>query len=167
MWITFAGTTDRTTYFDTSLFLKAYVAETGTAEAIAIIEGQESPAPLSHVLELELRTGIRLKYGRGEITTAAMRGALQAVEADIAAGVLARPDYDFADVFRRAEAISAKHAASTLARSADLWHVAAALEAGCTAFASFDDRRRKVAALCGLVVIPAEPATRKRSTKAK
>lgn len=34
-------------------------------------------------------------------------------------------------------------------------HVAAALEAGCTTLASFDDRQRKLAARVGLKVIPA------------
>lgn len=143
------------TYFDTSVLLKSYIPEAQTPEALAIIRAAGGPFPLSHLLELELRTAIRIKHGRGEITAAEKLGALQALEKDIAAGVLVRPDCDVEEVFRRAEAISSKHAASTLARSADLWHIAAAIESGCTAFASFDERQRKVAALCGLPLIPA------------
>jgi predicted nucleic acid-binding protein len=143
------------TYFDTSLLLKAYVPEEGTPEALAILREQEGPFPFSHLLELELRTAIRVKHGRGEIKLAEMRGTLQALESDLAKGLLARPDYDLETVYLRAEAISAKHAVATLARTADLWHVAAALEAGCTAFASFDERQRQAAELCGLEVIPA------------
>ncbi len=154
-------------YFDTSLFLKAYVAEPGTPEALAIIREQEAPAPFSHLLELELRTAIRLKHGRGEITAAEMRGALRAVESDLAAGVLVRPAYDLAEVFRRAEALSAKHAAATLARPADLWHIAAALEAGCKAFASLDERQRKAATCCGLKVIPAPTGRARRGVRKK
>ena len=142
------------TYFDTSLLLKTYIQEPGSLEAVAILQNVETPFPLSHILEIELRTAIRLKHGRREITAAEMRGALQSLESDIAAGVLARPDYDLAEVYRRAEVVSAKHAAATLARSTDLLHVAAALEAGCTTFASFDERQRKCAALAGLKVIP-------------
>lgn len=142
------------TYFDTSLLLKSYVPEDGTLEALAILREQECPFPFSHLLEIELRTAIRIKHGRGETTAAEMRGALQALESDFAKGILARPDYDLEAVCRRAETISAKYAATTLARTADIWHVAAALEAGCTAFASFDERQRQAAELCGLEVIP-------------
>lgn len=85
-----------------------------------------------------------------------MLGTLQAIESDLAKGVLVRARYDLASVYEKAEAISAKHAASTLARSADIWHVAAALQSDCTTFASFDERQRKVAALCRLQVIPAD-----------
>ena len=114
-----------------------------------------NPVPFSHLLELELRTGIRLKHGRGEMTAAEQRGALKALESDLANGILARPDYDLDVVYRRAETLSAKHAASTLARSADIWHVAAALEIGCSAFASFDGRQRKLATLSTLKLLPA------------
>ncbi|MFQ3577663.1 MAG: PIN domain-containing protein, partial [Verrucomicrobiia bacterium] len=99
-------------------------------------------------------------------TAAEMRGTLQALESDIAQGILSRPDYDLAAVYLRAETISAKHAVATLARTADLWHVAAALEAGCTAFASFDERQRQVAERCGLEVIPpSDPPQKTRKAK--
>ena len=143
------------TYFDTSLLLATYIPEDGTPEALAVLREQKSTVPFSHLLEIEMRTAIRLKYGRGEITAAEMRGTLQCLESDLAKGVLERPDYSLEAVYLRAETISAKHAAATLARTADIWHVAAALEAGCTAFASFDGRQRKAAELCGLEVIPA------------
>ena len=142
------------TYFDTSLLLKSYIPEAGTAEALSLLRRDGGPFPLSHLLELELRTAIRMKHGRGEITATELRRALLSLEKDIASGVLLRPDYELAEVFRRAESISAKYAASTLARSADLWHVAAALEAGCALFASLDARQREVAALCGMPVLP-------------
>ncbi len=154
------------TYFDTSLLLKGYIPEEGTPEALAVLQEQESPFPFSHLLEIELRTAIRVKHGRGEITAAEMRGTLQALESDLAKGILARPDYDLESVYLRAETISAKHAVTTLARTADLWHVAAALEAGCKAFASFDERQRQAAELCGLEVIPTSvPTPKTRKTK--
>jgi len=141
-------------YFDTSLLLKSYLLEPSTKKALAILKKQKPPFPLSHLLELELRTAIRVKHGRGEITEKQMRGALQALESDIAAGVLARPSVDLEEVFYRAETLSRKCAATTLARSADIWHLAAALESGCTTLASFDTRQREAAKLCALEVIP-------------
>lgn len=62
------------TYFDTSLILKSYVPEAGTEVALAILREHSGPFPFSHLLELELRTAIRMKHGRGEITAAEMRG---------------------------------------------------------------------------------------------
>lgn len=156
------------TYFDTSLLLATYLPEPGTDAALEILHSIPAPVPLSHLLELELRTAIRVKHGRGDASAGTMRGALQALESDLAKGVLARPDYDLEAVYLRAETISAKHAAATLARTADLWHVAAAMEAGCTAFASFDERQRNAAELCGLEVIPASvPAPAPKTRKAK
>ena len=140
---------------DTSLVLKAYIPEPGTPAAIAIIEAENPPIPFSHILEIELRTAIRLKFGRREITSVAMRAALHTVEKDLASGILARPIYDLEAVYMRAETLSAKHAAATLARSADILHIASALESGCAMFASFDERQRKCAALAGLKLVPA------------
>lgn len=142
------------TYFDTSVLLKIYTAEPGTKEALALIRATTPPAPFSHLLELELRNGLRLKHGRKEMTTSTLRGALRSIESDLAHGVLARPGYHLDAVYRRAETLSAKYTAQTLARAADIWHVAAALEAACAEFVSFNERQRKVAALAGLKVLP-------------
>jgi hypothetical protein len=142
-------------YFDTSVLIKIYVLEVNSPAAWEILRAEKSPVPFSHLVELELRTAIRLKHGRGEITVAEQRAVLQTLEGDLAKGVLARPDYDLDSVYRRAEILSAKHAAGTLARSADIWHVAAALEIGCNAFSSFDGRQRKLAALSKLKLLPA------------
>jgi len=143
------------TYFDTSVLIKIYVLEANSAAAVEILRTEKSPVPFSHLIELELRTAIRLKHGRGEITAAEQRTVLQTLESDFAKGVLVRPEYDLDSVYRRAEALSAKHAAATLARSADIWHVAAALEIGCNAFCSFDERQRKLATLSKLKLLPA------------
>jgi predicted nucleic acid-binding protein len=149
------------TYFDTSFLLPAYLPEAGTEMALKIIQANPPPAPFTHLLELELRNAMRMKHGRGEASAATMRGALQALESDLAKGLYARPDYDLETVYRRAEILSAKHTAATIARAADIWHVAAALEIGCKAFASFDGRQRTLAALAGLDLMPAKIAKRK------
>lgn len=142
------------TYYDTSFVLKTYIQEANTPEALAILRANSDAIPLSHVLELELRTAMRNQHGRGEITAGELRAALHTLESDLAKGVLARPEYDLEAVYLRAEKLSAKHAAATHCRSADILHVASALEAGCAAFCSFDERQRKVADLAGLKLVP-------------
>lgn len=52
---------------------------------------------------------------------------------------------DLASVSVRAERLSAKCRAEVGCRSLDLWHVAAALEAGRETFVSYDLRQRQVA----------------------
>jgi predicted nucleic acid-binding protein len=60
---------------------------------------------------------------------------------------------DWERVFVRAVGISAQHSASTLARSLDVLHVAAALEAGCTSFVTADRRQAALAEAAGMAVI--------------
>lgn len=69
-------------YFDTSVLLKTYLTEPGTQQALEFLRATSPPVPFSHLLELELRNGIRLKHGRAETSAATMRAALQALESD-------------------------------------------------------------------------------------
>ena len=135
--------------------MKSYVFEADSPEAVAIIEAAGNPVIYSHVHSLEIPNAIRLKRFRGEITEGEESAALRAFRADVDAGRLARPDYELAQVFIRAEQLSAKHAHKIGARSLDLLHVAAALESNCTDLASFDERQRTVAAHVGMKLIPA------------
>jgi predicted nucleic acid-binding protein len=142
-------------YVDTAILLKSYVFEADSQEAIDIIEAAGDPLIFSHLHGIEIPNAIRLKRFRGEITIAQEAAAIRVFRADIDAGRLARPDYDLAEVFNRAERLSAKHSGQIGSRSLDVLHVAAALECGCTGLASFDERQRKIASLAGLRVTPA------------
>lgn len=141
-------------YFDTGVLVKAYAVEPGTPEALALILQVKPPVPFTHLHGIEIRNALRLKCGRGEITEAEMRAALRLLQDDIDAGRLERPTYELAGLFQRAESLSGKHAISTLARTLDILHVAAALEIGCEQFVSFDKRQRNVAVLERLKIIP-------------
>jgi predicted nucleic acid-binding protein len=145
-------------YVDTGLFVKSYIEEPNSKEAETILRGLGTPFAFSHLHEIEIPNAIRLKRFRGEITRAQETAALRAFAADVDAGIFSRPAYDISAVFIRAEQLSARHSGDIGTRSLDLLHVAAALEAGCTAFASYDERQRKAAALSGLKVIPPAPA---------
>jgi predicted nucleic acid-binding protein len=133
------------TYFDTGVLVKAYVFETGTPEALALIKRVKPPIPLTHLHGIEIRNALRLKCGRKEITEAEMKASLHLFQDDIEAGRLERAAYELAGLFQRAELLSSKHASLTLARTLDILHVAAALEIGCKEFISFDKRQRNLA----------------------
>ena len=123
------------------------------------MEAAGDPLIFSHLHGIEIPNAIRLKRFRGEITEAEEGEAIRAFRADIEAGRLARPGYDLAEVFNRAERLSAEHSRTIGSRSLDILHVAAALECRCAGLASFDERQRRIASLAGLDVTPV------RSTK--
>ena len=143
-----------TTYIDPALFVKAFVLEADSAETIAMLERIGEPFAYSHLHEIEIPNAIRLKRSRGEITKAQESAAIRMFKAEVDADRFERITYDLGAVFIRAEQLSAKFSGEIATRSLDLWHVAAALESGCNAFASYDARQRKVAAQCGLDLIP-------------
>jgi len=145
-----------TAYVDTALFVKSFVFEVDSPETVMLLEEIGEPFAYSHLHELEIPNAIRLKRFRGEITTAEETAALRAFFADVDAGRFERLDYDLGTIFIRAEQLSAKYAAEIGCRSLDLWHVAAALEAGFTSFVSYDARQRRAAELSGLQVLPAK-----------
>jgi len=143
-----------TAYVDTALFVKAFVLEVDSAEAIALLERIGEPFAYSHLHEIEIPNAIRLKRFRGEITKAQEISAIRIFKAEVDAGRFERIAYDLGAVFIRAEKLSARFSGEIGTRSLDLWHVAAALEGGCTAFASYDVRQRKAAAISNLELIP-------------
>jgi hypothetical protein len=57
---------------------------------------------------------------------------------------------DYTGTFRGAEKLGAAHNEGIGCRSADLFHVAAALELGFKEFLSFDDKQRRIAQAAGL-----------------
>ncbi len=145
-------------YIDTALFVKSFVLEADSPQVIRLLETLGEPFAYSHLHELEIPNAIRLKRFRGEVTKAQETAAIRAFHADVDAGRFERLDYDLADVFISAEKLSAKHSADIGSRSLDLWHIAAALAAGCDTFASHDARQRRVAQLAGLNVLPPRSA---------
>ena len=143
------------TYLDTAVFVKGYISEVDSHRATSILQGEGFPLLISHFHEVEIPNAIRLKRFRGEIGKLEENAALQLFRDDIKAGRLVRAEYDLAKVFRRTEFLSEEYSGDMGSRSLDLLHVAAALEAGCRAFASFDVRQRKVEESYGSALIPA------------
>ena len=141
-------------YADTGVMVKGYVLETDSEEAVRILDFLGDHLLYSHLHSIEIPNAIRLKRFRGEISKGQEISANRAFLSDVESAVLTRCEYDLGEVFFRAERLSAKHSAIIGSRSLDLLHVAAALESGCTHFASLDTRQRKVASLNGLKVLP-------------
>ena len=152
-------------YADTGVMVKGYVLESDSEAAVRILESAGEHLLYSHLHSVEIPNAIRLKRFRGEITKSQEVSANRAFLSDIESGVLIPCDYDLGEVFLLAERLSARHSAIIGSRSLDLLHVAAAIEAGATHFASLDTRQRKVATLNGLKILPEENSGREKATK--
>ncbi len=141
-----------TAYFDSGVLIKSYIAEKVSAIADALILQTLEPIPFTHFHAIEIRTALRVKCARGELTDAQLKGALRDLQRDIDRGRLDRPAYELSVVFHKAEELSAKYAAATLARSLDILHVATAVVIGATQFISFDTRQAALASKAGLTL---------------
>jgi predicted nucleic acid-binding protein len=141
-------------YFDSAIVAKLYVLEATSPAAVKLVAEDAPPYVLTHWQELEVRNALRLKLYRQEITAAELEASLRAFDDDIAEGRWERPGYRLADVYDRAEQLSASHSAALGCRTLDILHVAAALVLGTPDFATFDDRQRELAKRAGLNVKP-------------
>jgi predicted nucleic acid-binding protein len=140
-------------YFDTGVLLKLYLPEPRASEAVAFVSASPGKPPVNHLHELEMRSALRQKAGRGELTQMECDALITQLESDLTIGVHERVTVSWPDVFATAEALSAAHGSGTLCRSLDTLHVALALELGATEFCSFDLRQSRMAAAAGLDVI--------------
>ena len=140
-------------YFDTGVLLKLYLPEPRAAEAVAFVNASPAKPPVNLLHELEMRSALRQKTGRGELTQTECDALIDQVESDLATSVHDRVTVSWPDVFATAEALSAAHGVATLCRSLDTLHVALAVELGATEFCTFDLRQSRMATAAGLTVI--------------
>lgn len=142
-------------YADTSVLVKSYFDEPGSAEADSVLSGLGGPLAYTPLHEVEVPNAVYLKRFRGEIGAEQVRAVMEALRKDLREGLLRRPDFlDLRRVFVRAAALAEKYSPQFGTRSLDLLHVAGALECGSADFVSYDARQRKVAAAEGLRVMP-------------
>ncbi len=140
-------------YFDTGVLLKLYLPEPRAADAVTYVNGSAKAPFISPLHELEMRSAVRQKAGRGEITLAESESLITQIEADLSNGVLERLTVVWPDVFATAEALSSSHGISTLCRTLDTLHVALAIEFGFKEFCTFDLRQSLMASAAGLKVL--------------
>jgi predicted nucleic acid-binding protein len=141
-------------YFDTAIIIKLYVQEATSPDAVRLVSDSPAPYLLMPWQDIEVRTAIRLKAFRKEITAAEMQASLDAFEEDLRSRRWKGRPYKERRVFELARELSACHAATLGCRTLDLIHVATALAAGVKTFVTFDERQRAVAKLEGLTVKP-------------
>lgn len=137
-------------YADTGLLCSLYAPDAHTGAAVARIKRQTLPLPVTWLHQLEFRNALRLRVFRKEITPTQRDASLNAMLADLAAGVLVHTEPPLADLTVEAERLSVLHSETLGTRSLDILHVAAALVLGLPEFLTFDRRQHALAYAVGL-----------------
>lgn len=139
-------------YADTGFLCSLYAPDAHSVRAAARMKRQELPLPFTWLHQLEFRNALRLRVFRKEITPAERDASLNAVLADLAAGVLTITVPPLAEVMTEAERLSALHSEKLGTRSLDILHVACGLVLGLPQFITFDKRQAALAKAAGLQV---------------
>ncbi len=139
-------------YPDTSFLFSLYVKEEPTPIAEEYAEKLTDPLTFTPFHRLELRTALRLRVFRKELTLGELGVALRRSDEDLADGFLRHVPLVWADALREAERLGEAHLTEIGARSGDLLHVASAVVLGAREFVTFDQRQTKLARRAGLKV---------------
>ena len=131
-------------YADTSFLISLYSPDVNSAPAARIMRTAEGERLVTTFGELEVVNALQLRVFRKEVSIAQAQAALKDFEGDLRDGVFqlrSLPEL----VFERARELSRQSTARLGTRTADLLHVAAALELEADYLYSFDEQQRKLA----------------------
>lgn len=131
-------------YADTSFLVSLYSPDTNSAAAARTMQASSGDRIVTTFGELEVVNAMGLRVFRKEVSAAQAQSSLTDFEKDLRAGVFqlrAIPEL----VFERARQLSRQTTPKLGTRTADLLHVAAALELGVDYLYSFDQQQRKLA----------------------
>ncbi len=140
-------------YVDTSFLVSLYSADANSAAAVQAMRAARGVPLLTSFTELEVVNALELRVFRKEVSPAQAHSSLNDFEQDLRSGIFQlKPLPD--NVFGRARQLSRRTTPRLGTRTADLLHVAAALELGSDWFYSFDRQQRKLAQAVKLKVNP-------------
>ena len=131
-------------YGDTSFLISLYSPDANSAAASTTMQSSTGTHYITVFGELEVVNAMELRVFRKELTLAQAQSSLGNFEKDMRDGVFQLlPLSD--PVFERARQLSRQTTARLGTRTADLLHVAAALELGADWLYTFDQQQRKLA----------------------
>jgi predicted nucleic acid-binding protein len=136
-------------YTDTSFLVSLYTLDSNSSVAAQTMQRSSGERYITVLGELEVLNAFQLRVFRKELSAQQVRTSLRDFENDLGKGILLlRPLSE--QVFERARELSHQTTARLGTRSADLLHVAAALELHADYLYSFDQQQRKLARTLGL-----------------
>jgi predicted nucleic acid-binding protein len=142
-----------TTYLDSSLIVSLYAIDANSASAVTAMSLCAETPIITTLSQIEVLNAFELQVFRKQVSQQRTDVSVNNFEADLQSGIYrVKPLSEAA--FTRARQISRKFTATVGVRTADLLHVAAALELGADAFFTFDLQQRKLASAVGLSLNP-------------
>ena len=142
-------------YADSNFIVALYVQQQSSPKAIAFMERYGQTLPFTPWHRLEVRNALRLAVCQRVMDSLQAKTQLKQIDTDIKEeALLVHQPIDWTDVLREAEKLGAKHNETIGCRSADLFHIAAAVQLGCEQFLTFDIKQTDMAKAVGLAVKP-------------
>jgi len=131
-------------YADTSFLISLYSPDANSVAAAATMRSSGADHFITLFGELEVVNALELRVFRKELSALQAQSSVKDFERDLRDGVLQlRPLSD--RIFERARQLSRQTTARLGTRTADLLHVAAALDLDVDYLYSFDQQQRKLA----------------------
>lgn len=137
------------TYADTSFLMSLYSPDANSPTAIDTMGSSKGDHYITVLGELEMVNALELRVFRKEITVSQAQSSLKDFEGDLRNGVFQLRSLSD-QVFARSRQLSRQTTARLGIRTADLLHVAAALELEIDRFYTFDRQQRKLVQAVGL-----------------
>jgi len=141
-------------YADTSFLVPAYSPEEDSIKVLRWFQRARDGLPFTPLHRLELRTALRLRVFRGEITSTQGSEAFREINSDLIDNILVHTPIVWTEAFRQAEELAAKHAETLGNRTSDLLHVAIARTLKAREFLTLDSRQKRLAVAAGMKVKP-------------
>lgn len=131
-------------YFDTSFVVSVYSSDANSEAALASLEAAGGIRLITAFGKVEVVNALMLRVFRKELSASQVQSSLANFEKDLDAHVFQlRPFPE--QIFDRARSLAQQLTPKLGIRTADLLHVAAAVELGANCFYSFDKQQRKLA----------------------
>jgi predicted nucleic acid-binding protein len=138
-------------YVDTSFLISLYSLDANSAAAAHTMQSSSATHVISTLCELEVANALELRVFRKEATATQARKSAKGFAKDMQDGLYQLSALSD-KMLEKAGQLSRQFTARLGTRTADVLHVAAALELGATAIFSFDARQRELARAVGLKV---------------
>ncbi len=131
-------------YAYTSFLVSLYSLDANSVSAAPTMRASSGDRFVSVFGELEVVNAMELRIFRKEVSATQAQSSLNDFEKDLRAGVFQlRPLTE--QIFERAYQLSRQTTPKLGTRTADVWHVAAALELSADYLYTFDQQQRKLA----------------------
>jgi predicted nucleic acid-binding protein len=131
-------------YADTSFLVSLYSPDANSVAAARTMQASRADRLVSVLGELEVVNAMGLRVFRKEVSATQAQSSLNDFEQDLRAGVFQLKPLP-EQVFERARQLSRQTTARLGTRTADLLHVATALELSADCLYTFDQQQRKLA----------------------